>query len=239
MNVDVIFANSSTFVEPARQATKTIPIVFSNHADPVGIGHVASLAKPGGNITGLSMILTDIAPKELEVSTEAVPQTQRIGVLWNPTTPSHPPAVQAVEVAARKLRVQLLKAPAQTGEDFNGAFKTMIRERVDCFLVVGSPLSQSYRFALADLALKHRLPGMFGTRAYVEAGGLMSYGADVKDLNRRAAAYIDKILKGEKPADLPVQQPIKFELAINLKTAKAIGLTIPESFLLRADEVIE
>ena len=239
MNVDVIFANSSTFVEPARQATKTIPIVFSNHADPVGIGHVASLAKPGGNITGLSMILTDIAPKELEVLTEAVPQTQRIGVLWNPTTPSHPPAVQAVEVAARKLRVQLLKVPAQTGEDFNGAFETMMRERVDCFLVVGSPLSQSYRFALADLALKHRLPGMFGTRAYVEAGGLMSYGADVKDLNRRAAAYIDKILKGEQPADLPVQQPIKFELAISLKTAKAIGLTIPESFLLRADEVIE
>ena len=123
MNVDVIFANSSTFVEPARQATKTIPIVFSNHADPVGIGHVASLAKPGGNITGLSMILTDIAPKELEVLTEAVPQTQRIGVLWNPTTPSHPPAVQAVEVAARKLRVQLLKVPAQTGEDFNGLFR--------------------------------------------------------------------------------------------------------------------
>jgi putative ABC transport system substrate-binding protein len=185
------------------------------------------------------MLYTDLAAKELEVLTEAVPQAKRIGVLWNPTTPSHPPAVQAVEAAGQKLRIQLLKMPTRTVEDFDGAFATMTRERVGCFLVVGSPLSQSYRVALADLALKHRLPRMFGTKAYVEVGGLMSYGADIKDLHRRAATYIDKILKGEKPGDLPVQQPTKFELAINLKTAKALGLTIPESFLLRADEVIE
>jgi putative ABC transport system substrate-binding protein len=163
----------------------------------------------------------------------------RIGVLWNPTTPSHRPAMQAVEAAGEKLRVQLLMVPARTIEDFDGAFATMTRERVDGFLVVASNLSVSQRALLAELALKHRLPGMFGTRENVEAGGLMSYAPDLRDLTRRAATYIDKILKGAKPADLPVEQATKFELMVNNKTAKAIGLTIPESFLVRADEVIE
>jgi len=143
MNVDVIFANSSTFVEPARQATKTIPIVFSNHADPVGTGHVASLARPGGNITGLSMLLTDLVAKELEMLHETVPQAVRVGVLWNPTTPSHIPAVQAVKEAGEKLGVKLVLVPAQTVEDFEGAFATMTREHVGGFLSVGSPLTQS------------------------------------------------------------------------------------------------
>jgi putative ABC transport system substrate-binding protein len=239
MKVDVIFASSSTLVEPARQATQTIPIVFSNHADPVGIWHVASLARPGANITGLSMLLTDLAAKELEILTEAVPQAKRVGVLWNPTTPSHPPAVRAAEDAGEKLGVKLVLVPARTADDFDGAFATMLREGAGGFLVVPSPLSTSYRATLVELALQHRLPGMFGHKDYVDAGGLMSYGADIDDLNRRAAVYIDKILKGTKPADLPVEQASKYQLAINLKTAKALGLTIPPMLLARADEVIE
>jgi putative ABC transport system substrate-binding protein len=239
MNVDVIFAPSSTEVEPARQATKTIPIVFATHADPVGIGHVASLARPGGNITGLTMLLTDLAAKELEILKEAVPQATRIGVLWNPTTPSHPPALKAVETGAEKLGVQLLMVPAQAAEDFDGSFSTLTRERVGGFLAVASPLTRTQRMLLAELALEHRLPGMFGSKENVEAGGLMSYAADLSDLTRRAAVYIDKILKGAKPADLPVEQASKYELVINLKTAKAIGLTLSEAFLLRADKVIE
>jgi putative tryptophan/tyrosine transport system substrate-binding protein len=238
--VDVIFANSSTQVEAARQATQTIPIVFSNHADPVGIGHVASLARPGGNITGLSMLLTDLAVKELEILTEAVPQTKRIGVLWNPTTPSHAPAVRAIEGAAEKLSVHLVLVAARADDDLEGAFATMVRERAGGFLAVPSPLFTSYRAAVAGLALKHRLPGMFGHRDLVgDVGALMSYGANIDDLNRRASLYIDKILKGAKPADLPVEQASKYQLVINLKTAKALGLEIPPTLLARADEVIE
>jgi putative tryptophan/tyrosine transport system substrate-binding protein len=237
--VDVIFANSSTQVEAARRATQTIPIVFSNHADPVGIGHVASLARPGGNITGLSMLLTDLAVKELEILTEADPQAKRIGVAWNPTTPSHAPALRAIEDASEKLRLRLLVLPAPRANDFDGAFAAMVQERVDAFLVVPSPLSTLYRSALAELALKHRLPAMYGHRDYVEAGGLMSYGADIDDLNRRSAFYIDKILKGAKSADLPVEQASKYQLAINLKTAKALGLDVPPTLLARADEMIE
>jgi ABC-type uncharacterized transport system substrate-binding protein len=163
----------------------------------------------------------------------------RIGVLWNPTTPSHIPAMQAVEDAGEKLSVKLVLVPAQTVEDFEGAFATMTRERAGGFVSVGSPLTQSYRVPLARLALKHRLPGMFAIKEYVEAGGLMSYGADLNDVNRRAALYIDKILKGAKPADLPVEQASKYQLVINLKTAKALGLEIPPMVLARADEVIE
>jgi putative ABC transport system substrate-binding protein len=238
--VDVIFASSSTLVEPARQATHTIPIVFSNHADPVGIGHVASLARPGGNITGLSMLLTDLAAKELEILTEVLPQAKRIGVLWNPTTPSHVPAVRAVEGAGEKLGVKLVLVPVRAVEDLEGAFATIVREQAGSFLVVPSPLFTSYRATVADLALKYRLPGMFGHRDLIaDVGGLMSYGADIDDLNRRAAFYIDKILKGANPADLPVEQASKYQLAINLKTAKTLGLTIPPTVLARADEVIE
>jgi putative ABC transport system substrate-binding protein len=239
MNVDVIFASVSLLVEPARQATKTIPIVFSNHADPVGIGHVTSLAHPGGNITGLSMLLTELAAKELEILHEAVPRATRIGVLWNPATPSHPPAVKAVAAAGEKLGVALHMMPIRTAEDFEGVFATMAQERVGGFLVIATPLTTARRGILADLALKHRLPGMFGTKEHVEAGGLMSYGADLVDLWRRAAIYIDKILKGTKPADLPVEQASKYELVINLKTAKVLGLDIPPTPLARANEVIE
>jgi putative tryptophan/tyrosine transport system substrate-binding protein len=239
MNADVIFAMSSTEVEPTRRATKTIPIVFATHADPVGLGHVASLARPGGNITGLTIILTDLVAKQLEILKGAVPQATRIGVLFSPTAPSHRPAVQAVETAGERLGVQLVMLPVRTVEDFEGAFSTMSREHVGGFLVVASPLFSLDRARLADLALKHRLPGMFGNKENVEAGALMSYAADFNDMVQRAATYVDKILKGAKPADLPVEQASKYELVINLKTAKAIGLTFSESFLLRADKVIE
>jgi putative tryptophan/tyrosine transport system substrate-binding protein len=239
MKVDVIFASSSTMVEPARQATKTIPIVFATHADPVGIGHVASLARPGGNITGLTMLLTDIVPKDLEMLKDALPQVSRIGILWNPTTPSHPPALKAIEAASTPLGVSLHKEPVSTVEDFDGAFAAMTREHLDGFLVVASPVTIYWRARLAELALAHRLPGVFADKGNVEAGGLMSYGPDNDDLTRRAALYIVKILNGAKPADLPVEQATKFELVVNLKTAKALGLKISESFLLRADEVIE
>jgi putative tryptophan/tyrosine transport system substrate-binding protein len=239
MPVDVIFAHSSTQVEAARQATQTIPIVFANHADPVGVGHVASLARPGGNITGLSMLLTELSAKGLEMLTEAVPGATRIGVLWNPTTPSHPPALQAVEAAGQKLKVAVQRVPVATADNFEAAFASMTQERVDGFVELGSPLFFNYRVRLAELALKHRLPGAFDFRELVEAGGLMSYGADINDLHRRAAVYIDKILKGAKPADLPVEQASKYQLVINLKTAKALGLTIPDKLLARADEVIE
>ena len=239
MNVDVIFAPSSTTVEFARQATKTIPIVFSNHADPVGIGHVASLAHPGGNITGLSMLLTELATKELEMFAEAVPHARRIGVLWNPMTPSHPRVVEAVTAAGEKLGVALHLMPVRSAEDFDRVFAEMLQERVGGFLDIASPLTFARRAALAEVALEHRLAGIFGLKEYAEAGGLMSYGADFNDLHRRAAIYIDKILKGAKPADLPVEQASKYELVINLKTAKALGLSIPDKLIALADEVIE
>jgi putative tryptophan/tyrosine transport system substrate-binding protein len=239
MNVDVIFAPASTQVEPARKATKTIPIVFAQHADPVGLGDVASLSRPGGNITGLSMLLTELSVKELEILKEALPHATHIGVLWNPTTPSHPTAMKAIAAASEKLGVQLVMVPAGTVTDFEGAFSTMTRAGAGGFLVLSSPLYSSQAALLGELQLKHRMPGMFANRASVDAGGLMSYGADLNDLYRRAAIYIDKILKGTKPTDLPVEQASKYVLVINLKTAKAFGLAIPPTLLATADEVID
>jgi putative ABC transport system substrate-binding protein len=239
LRVDVIFATSSTEAEAARRATKTIPIVFATHGDPVGLGHVASLARPGGNITGLSMLLTEVVSKELEIMREALPHMTRIGVLLTVTAPSHRPASHAVDAAAKRLGVHVLTVPVRTAEDLHGAFAMMARERVDGFLAVASPLTRSHLARLAELSLKHHLAGMFGTRENVEAGGLMSYAPDLVDLTRRAATYIDRILKGVKPADLPVERASKYELVINLKTAKTLGLTIPQSLLQRADQVIE
>jgi putative ABC transport system substrate-binding protein len=239
LKVDVIFATSSTEVEAARRVTKTIPIVFATHADPASLGHVASLARPGGNITGLSVQFTEVVVKELEIMKQALPHMRRIGVVLTLTAPSHRPAAHALEAAAQQLGVQVLTVPVRTLEDLDGAFAMMARERVNGFLFVASPLSRSQRALIAELSLKHRLAGMFGIRENVEAGGLMSYAPDFQDLTRRAATYIDKILKGAKPGDLPIEQPTKFELVINLKTAKALGLTIPQSLLQRADQVIE
>src|SRR5262245_10156884 len=239
LKVDLIFAPTSTEVEAVRKATRTIPIVFGNHADPVGVGHVTSLARPGGNITGMSMLMPEIVPKQLEIMTQALPAVRRIGVLAVSTAPSTRPASQAAEATARRLGVQVLMVPVRTREDLDGAFTMMARERLSGFLAVPSPLLRSQRTVVVGLSLKHRLPGMFGPKDNVEAGGLMSYFADPDDMFRRTATYIDKILNGAKPADLPVEQASKYELVINLKTARALGLTIPQSLLARADQVIE
>jgi putative ABC transport system substrate-binding protein len=239
LNVDVIFATSSTEVEAARRATKTIPIVFATHADPVGVGHVTSLARPGGNITGLSMILTELVAKELEIMKRALPRVTRIGVLLTSTAPSHGPAMQALDAAAQSLGLQVLPVSVRAPEDLEAAFALMARERVNGFLAVASPLTRSQRALLAELSLKYRLAGMFGTKENVEAGGLMSYAPDLVDLTRRAATYIDKILRRVKPAELPVEQASKYELVINLRTAKALGITIPRSVLMQADQLIE
>jgi putative ABC transport system substrate-binding protein len=240
MKVDIIFATSSTESEPARWATSTIPIVFATHADPVGVGHVSSLARPGGNMTGLADIQSVITPKRLEILKETVPQVTRFGVLWSPTAPSYRPFLEAAEATGGKLGIQLLTVGVSTVADFDGAFAKMAQDRVGAVLVHGSALTaRGNRPLLAELALKHRLPTMFGVRDNVVAGGLMSYGPDHIDLTRRAAVYIAKILKGAKPAELPVEQASKYQLVINLKTAKALGLTIPPSVLRRADEVIQ
>jgi putative tryptophan/tyrosine transport system substrate-binding protein len=239
MKVDVIFAPASTQVEPARRATDTIPIVFAQHADPVGLGDVASLSRPGGNITGISMLLTELSIKELEILKETLPNATRIGVLWNPTTPSHPTAITAIQAAGEKLGVQLVLVPAGTIPEIHVAFATMSRERVNGVVVLSSPLYSAHGELLAEYQMKHQLPEIFATKGSVSAGGLMSYGADLDDLYRRAAAYIDKIFKGIKPGDLPVEQASKYLMVVNLKTAKALGVIIPPPVLARADEVIE
>jgi putative ABC transport system substrate-binding protein len=239
INVDIIFATSSTEVGIVQPLTKTIPIVFATHADPIGIGHVASLSRPGGNITGLSMLMTELSAKALEVLKEVLPQATRFGVLFTPTAPSYAPLLQVADAVGEKLRVKMHKVSVQSVDDFDAAFATMARERVDGVMVHGASLTGTHSGRLAELTLKHRLPTMFLIRDNVEAGGLLCYGPDLLDLTRRAATYIDQILKGAKPADLPVEQATKFELVVNNKTAKAIGLMIPASFLLRADEVIE
>jgi len=240
MNVDVILATSSTETERARQATNTIPIVFTTHADPVGLGHVASLSRPGGNITGLSVAQSEFTAKSVEILKETVPHATRFGVLWTPTAPSGHPTLRAAEAAGGKLGVQVKGVSVLAAADYAGAFAAMARDRVDAVLVHGSALTARHnRPLLAELALKYRLPSMFQVRANVQAGGLMCYTPDHLDLTRRSAVYIDKILKGAKPGGLPVEQASKYELVINLKTAKALGLTIPPSLLLRADQLIE
>jgi putative ABC transport system substrate-binding protein len=239
LKVDLIVARSSTFVQAAKEATASIPIVFLIHADPVGTGHVTSLARPGGNVTGLTAMMTDLAPKELELLISAVPVAKRIAVLWNPDTPSHTPALKAVEEAGRTLRVQVQAVGARTAAELEGAFTAMARARAQAVLVLGNPLFLGERQRVAELAIKRRLATVFNLKDNVDAGGLMSYSPNYDDLYQRGAIYVDKILKGSKPADLPVEQATKFELVINLKTAKALGLTIPQSVLLRADQIIE
>jgi len=237
--VDVILASSSTYVRVAKQTTSTIPIVFAVHNDPVGTGDVASLAHPGGNITGAAQLATELSAKQLELLKEAVRGLVRVAVVWNPNTPSHAPALRQTEAAARTLGLQISKLEARSGSELDRAFATATREHAGAVLVLTSPMSVIERGRLASLAARHRLPAMYTARAFVDAGCLMSYGPNGADQYRRAAVYVDKILKGAKPADLPVEQATKFELLINLKTAKTLGLTIPPSLLARADEIIQ
>jgi putative ABC transport system substrate-binding protein len=240
MKVDIIFAGSSTQSEPARRATSTIPIVFATHADPVGLGHVSKLARPGGNMTGLAAMVPEITTKQMEVLKATVPHAAKVGVLYSPTAPSYRPVLDTAEAVRGKLGVQLRTVGVSTVAEYDGAFATMAQAHVGAVLVHSSTLTvRDKPQLLAELAVKHRLPTMFTGRENVVAGGLMSYGPDFIDMTRRSAVYIDKILKGAKPADLPVEQASKHLLIINLKTARALGLTIPPSILTRADEVIE
>ena len=239
LKVDVIIAPSSIYTGAAKRATSTIPIIFMSHADPIGSGHVASLARPGGNITGLSLMMTETNVKGLELLKEAVPGLARVAVVWDPATPSHGPGLKAVEVAGPALGLLIHPVAVRSATEFDSAFSAIVREHADGVLVLSTPLYIAGANRLAELALTHKLPSLFGPKHHVAAGGLMSYSPDRADLWRRGAVFVDKILKGAKPADLPVQQPTKFELVINLKTAKALGLTIPQSLLQRADEVIQ
>jgi putative ABC transport system substrate-binding protein len=207
--------------------------------DPVGSGLVASLARPGGNITGLSNLSPDLVGKQLEFLKAVRPTVSRVAALWNPANPANALSVREAEVAAQALGVQLHRVEARGPEAFDRAFAAMTRAHADALLVIGDRVFRQRRSRLAELAAMSHLPTMHTIRAYVEAGGLMSYGHNSLDLTRRAAYYVDRILKGTKPADLPVEQPSKFELVINLKTAKALGLTIPPSILFQADEVIQ
>jgi len=240
LKVDVIFATVMPAVVAAKDATQTIPIVSAVLVDPVESGLVASLAQPGGNITGLTSTAgPEIVGKQLELLKEAIPKLSRVAVLWNPTSPAHPRWVSEAKVAARSLRVRLQPLEARSPNEFESAFGAMTKQRAGALLVLGDPMFFLHRTRLAGLARERRLPTMLRGREYVDAGGLMAYGANLRGNFRRAAVFVDKILKGAKPADLPVEQPTRFELVINLKTAKALGLTIPQSVLFRADQVIQ
>ena len=240
LKVDLIVSEGTQGVTAARNATETIPIVMITVRDPVGTGLIASLARPGGNVTGMSGSAgLEIVAKQLELLKETVPKISRVAILSNPTNAYHQLAIREVNVAARSLGVQLQLLEARGPNEFDGAFAAMAKERVGALLVLSDAMLSSHRTRLADLAARSRLPSAYAVRESVEAGGLMSYGPSFLDLFRRAATYVDRILKGAKPADLPVEQPTKFELVINLKTAKALGLTIPQSLLQRADQVIE
>ena len=236
---DVIFAVGTPAAKAAKNATETIPIVFTRSSDPIGYGLVPSLARPGGNLTGLSILFRELQGKRLELLLIAVPGVKRVGVLWDPTFPLAGPLFEEMKGAARSLNVELVSAEVRSPDDFEPAFRTMLEERASALIVAVGIIFSEHRQRLLDLTAKARLPSMFGIREYVEAGGLMSYGPSNPETYRRAAAYVDKILKGAKPADLPVEQPTKFELVINLKTAKALGLELPYTLVGRADEVIE
>jgi putative ABC transport system substrate-binding protein len=239
LKVDVILATSTPPALAAKNATSTIPIVMGTSADPVGSGLVASLARPGGNVTGLSFSVgLEVVGKELELLKETVPNARRVAVLSNPANPGNVRALETVKTRARALGVQLQILEARGPDEFEAAFAAMARERAQALLVVPDAVFGFHRAPLQVLAAKSRLPTMYGLREHAEAGGLMSYAVDLRDSMRRSATYVDKILKGAKPADLPIEQPTQFELVINLKTAKALGLTIPPSVLVRANEVI-
>ena len=240
LNVDLIVVPSTPTAMAAKNATRTIPLVSVGGNDPVALGLVASLAQPGGNITGLTISLgPEIAGKQLDLLKGAVPSISRMAALWNPTTPGNALALKEAEAAARGLGVELYPLEARSVGNFDGAFATMTARRTGALLVLADVMFVTHRVRLARLAAKNRLPAMYPQKEFVQDGGLMSYGASNTDNFRRAAIYVDKILKGARPADLPIERPTKFELVINLKTANALGLTIPPSLLQRADEAIQ
>jgi putative ABC transport system substrate-binding protein len=238
LKVDVIVTLGTPAAVAAKQATLMIPIVMALISDPVGAGLVASLARPGGNVTGLSTVSLDLSGKRLELLKETMPKVSRIAVLYDPNDPAKIAEFKETEVAARPLGVQLQSLEVRSLDEFEAAFKGATRANVGCVLVLPTALSTTHRKRIGELAAKNRLPTIWATSQHMDGGGLMSYGPDYGDLYRRAATYVDKILKGAKPADLPVEQPMKFEFVVNLKTAKQIGLTIPPDVLARATKII-
>jgi putative ABC transport system substrate-binding protein len=239
LKVDVIVTGGPTATRVAKQATSTIPIVMATDPDPVGNGFVASLARPGGNITGLSTVFREISGKHLELLKETVPKLSRVAVFGTSTTPGTAETLKETELAAKAFGVRLQYLDIGTAKDIEAGFRAARNERADAVLLLGSSVLNSRRTEISELSVESRLPAIYGRPEFVEAGGLMSYGVSFTDLHRRTAYYVDKILKGAKPSDLPVEQPTKFELVINLKTAKQIGLTIPPNVLARADKVIK
>jgi len=222
----------------AKQVTGTIPIVFTNVGDPVGAGVVASLARPGGNLTGMSLLASELSGKRLELLKETVPKTTRVVMLWNSANAGMLLRARETEAAAKVLGVTLRSQGVYDIDTFDSAFTAIARDRPDALLTLVDPFTMSQRRRIVEFAAQHHLPEMYEQREFVEAGGLIAYGPNAADAERRAAVFVDKILKGAKPADLPVEQPTRFELVVNLKTAKALGLTIPQSVLIRADEII-
>jgi ABC-type uncharacterized transport system substrate-binding protein len=239
IKVDVIVTTGTPAALAAKQATSVIPLVITTVADPVGSGLVASLARPGGNITGLSLQQADLAGKRLELLREVIPALRRLAILANVGNPNAVPEMGEVRAAAHTLGLEVAVVEIRRAEDIVPAFEALIKDRSEALYVVGDPLLTTNRIRINTLALGARLPTSYASREFVEVGGLMSYGPNFPDLFRRAAEYVDKILRGAKPADLPVEQPTKFDLVINLVAAKALGLTVPPTLLARADEVIE
>ena len=239
LKVDVIVTAGPAATSAAQKATTTIPIVFGGANDPVGSGFVKSLARPAGNITGLSNVSVEMSPKLLEMLLSTMPKLSRVAVLMNPSNSGHATMLKNVQAAAQKANVKVLPVEARTAPEIEKAFSAMAREKAGAVIVARDALFLQQARQIAELAAKHRLPTISGIREHIEAGGLMTYGPNSTDSFRRAATYVDKIIKGEKPANLPVEQPTKFELVINRKTANALGLTIPQSLLIMADRVIE
>ena len=240
LNVDILVTGSNPVIAAVKQATATIPVVMAVSRDPVGAKFIASLARPGGNITGLANdTAPDIIGKNLALLKEAVPRISRVTYLWNPVPPGAEASKNALESAARNLGVAFQSVEVRGHAELEGAFAAMVRERANGIVVAQDPVTFGSRSHVALLAARSRLPAVYGVGEFAEAGGLMSYGPNIADQFRRAAIYVDKILKGAKPGDLPIEQPTKFELVINLKAAKALGLTLPPSLVQRADQVIE
>jgi putative ABC transport system substrate-binding protein len=240
LKVDLIFASATPAALAAKRATTTVPIVIGFVADPVGSGLVPRLAHPGGNITGWTHLAgLELNGKRLDILKKAIPGAARIAALWNPANPVHGPSLKEIEVAARRLKVELHPMGVQDPEQIEGAFSAMTQERVQALTVPPDGMFLAHQARIIDLAARHRIPTMYGVRELAEAGGLMAYGVNLPEMYRHGAFFVDRILKGAKPGNLPVEQPTKFELVINLKTAKALGLTIPPSLLQRADQVIE
>jgi putative ABC transport system substrate-binding protein len=239
LKVDIMVTAGPAATRPAKEATSTIPIVMAQDSDPVGSGFVASLARPGGNITGLATLAPELSGKQLELLKEIVPKLSRVAVFGTSTRPGNAQALREIELAAGAFGVKLQYLDVLDPKDIETAFREASKGRTQAVLMLASPIFTSHRKQLVDLAVKSRLPAIYDRAEFVEDGGLMTYGASQNDLYRRAATYVDKILKGAKPADLPVEQPTKFELVINLKAAKQIGLTISPNVLARADKVIK